>query len=63
MKGWWRSRRAHAVLIAAAIAVVWPYTARALTDEELFREFSFNFINPGARYQLTDGISIAYRKH
>ena len=38
----------RAVALAACI-LGWAGNAQAVTDEEIFREFAFNFINPGAR--------------
>src|SRR5262249_4377712 len=44
-----RRTRRHHVVIALTIAFLCPRVLRALTDEETFREFRFNFGNPGAR--------------
>lgn len=43
-----------AVVAAAAIT-----DARALTDEEIFRNFRFNFMNPGARAMALGGAFVA----
>ena len=42
-------RRIGRVVIALTIAFLWRSVPRALTDEETFLEFRFNFVNPGAR--------------
>lgn len=45
-----RSCRCFArVVSVSTIALMWPSLSRALTDEEIFREFRFNFASPGAR--------------
>ncbi|MEM7247877.1 MAG: outer membrane protein transport protein [Acidobacteriota bacterium] len=35
--------------ILGALALCWALSASALTDEEVFRTFRFNFVNPGGR--------------
>jgi hypothetical protein len=37
------------ILIALALLMAIPGVSQALTDEEIFREFAFNFTSPGAR--------------
>lgn len=49
---------APGVLLALCL-VLQPAPARALTDEEVFRDFRFNFINPGARALGLGGAFIA----
>jgi len=44
-----RRRQILRVVTALTIAFLSPGLPRALTDEETFREFRFNFVNPGAR--------------
>lgn len=41
------------------IMALMPAPARALTDEEVFRDFRFNFVNPGARSLGLGGAFIA----
>ena len=43
------SRRFARLVAFLTIVLVWPSLSHALTDEEIFREFHFNFANPGAR--------------
>lgn len=47
------------VTIALCLAAGAGGPARALTDEELFREFQFNLINPGARALALGGAFVA----
>src|SRR3989442_8438248 len=46
-------------VILACLLTTAPGTARALTDEEIFRDFRFNFVNPGARALGMGGAFIA----
>jgi long-subunit fatty acid transport protein len=47
------------LLAIGVIAVAAPITAFAVTDEEIFRDFRFNLINPGARSLGLGGAFIA----
>ena len=44
-----RLRLLTSLLLSLALALAPPAPALALTDEEIFRDFRFNFINPGGR--------------
>jgi len=37
------------VAIIAAVCTVWSTPALALTDEEVFRQMRFNYIQPGSK--------------
>jgi len=50
-------RRIGPVLLV--LTMLWAGSAWGLTDEEIFREFQFNFINPGARALGLGGAFIA----
>lgn len=54
-----RAKRIGWVGVLSLLLVLAPGTARALTDEEIFRDFRFNFINPGARAVGLGGAFIA----
>ena len=41
--------RIGAVVTALTVVLLWPSLTSALTDEETFRGFRFNFVPPGAR--------------
>jgi long-subunit fatty acid transport protein len=47
------------MLVAAACLLVWTGDSRALTDEEIFREFPFRFINNGTRSLAMGGAFVA----
>ena len=55
MRSWWMR---WGVLLFVFLALP-PENARALTDEEIFRDFRFNFISPGARAMGLGGAFIA----
>ena len=61
MGGRMRRGRFGPVLVAATLlaALLLPESALALTDEEIFRDFRFNFVNPGARSLGMGGAFIA----
>jgi long-chain fatty acid transport protein len=50
-------RRAFA--LGLTMIALWPASAMALTDEEIFRDFRFNLINPGARSLAIGGAFIS----
>ena len=54
-------RRFTACAVMAGLGCMIAQPAMALTDEEIFRKFRFNFVNPGARSLALGGafISIA----
>jgi long-subunit fatty acid transport protein len=52
-------REAWCALVVVVFLIVWPGTARALTDEEIFLELGFNLNNPGARALGMGGTSFA----
>jgi long-chain fatty acid transport protein len=56
-----RRRRSWRTIWALLLLLAWtaPGNVRALTDEEVFREFRFNFVNPGARALGLGGAYIA----
>ena len=45
--------------VLALCFLAWAGNARALTDEEIFREFAFNFVSPGARALGLGGAFVA----
>ncbi len=55
-----RQRRAwRALLLGIVMVLMLPTGAWALTDEEIFRDFRFNFVNPGARALGLGGAFVA----
>lgn len=54
-----RTGRRVPVSLAMALLLVGAGDALALTDEEIFREFRFNFLNPGARSLGMGGAFVA----
>lgn len=52
-------RRGRAWLVGGLLVALAQGKARALTDEEIFRDFRFNFLNPGARAVGLGGAFIA----
>ena len=44
-----RSRVALRLVLGLALICAWALPTLALTDEEIFRDLRFNFINPGGR--------------
>jgi len=54
-------RNPHGIVLGACVlcGVLVAGDAVALTDEEIFREFQFNFLNPGARAMALGGAFIA----
>ena len=53
------SRRPFLILAALLLLSLVAQPVWALTDEELFRDFQFNFLNPGGRAQGLGGAFIA----
>lgn len=49
------TKRAARAFVAAACLIGWSRGARALTDEEMFRDFRFHFPVPGARAMSLGG--------
>lgn len=54
-----RYRGAQRCLLGLAVFLAGASAAPCLTDEEIFREFRFNFINPGARSLALGGAFIS----
>lgn len=52
-------RRIGLGAMCSIVLALFPSIARGLTDEEVFRDFRFNFINPGARSLGLGGAFIA----
>ena len=53
------SGRSRAAALALGVSLFAGTPASALTDEEIFRDFQFNFIAPGARAVSLAGAYIA----
>jgi hypothetical protein len=59
MREEWRKRRFFQALVLGTCFWAWAGSATALTDEEIFRQFRFNLVNPGARALGMAGAQVA----
>ena len=49
----------RSIALGVSLILLWPVSLAALTDEEIFRDFRFNLINPGARSLAIGGAFIS----